>query len=109
MVRCKGQTIIKVVDSVGAQTPFDAIFRIEGDSVTMIEGDFFRFAKDYLASTELTRPGRPGYKSDRGNLFFFLDSGRFQIFRLDHIVDVGLKTESTTGDCTKFDSSGVFK
>ena len=73
IVQCNGQTVIKVDNAIGAQTPFFAVFKIEGDTVTMTEGDRLRFATRYESNAELTRPGRPGYKSDNGNLFFFLD------------------------------------
>jgi hypothetical protein len=75
----------------------------------MTEGDSFRFATSYRADAELNRPGRPGYKSNNGNLFFFLDSGRFQIFKIDFVSGVGLKTETTDGECKRFERSDVFK
>lgn len=108
-VQCEGNTIIKVGDRIGAQTPFSAIFKIEDDTVTMTEGDFFRFSTVYRANSELTRPGRPGYGSSNGNLFFFLDSGRFQIFKMDIAPGAGLRTETTDGQCKKFEPSNVFK
>lgn len=109
IVQCNGHTVIKVDDRIGAQTPFFAVFKIEGDTVTMTEGDIFRFSKNYQANSELTRSGRPGYKSSNGNLFFFLDSGRFEIIKMDYVSGVGLKTESTAGECKKFEQSDVFK
>ena len=109
IVQCNGHTVIKVDDRIGAQTPFFAVFKIEGDIVTMAQGDSFRFATRYESNAELTRPGRPGYKSSNGNLFFFLDSGRFQIFKMDFVSGVGLKTETTDGECKKFERSDVFK
>ena len=108
VVQCTGHTVITVDSRIGAQTPFFAAFKIEGDTVTMTEGDSFRFASHYQANTELTRPGRPGYQSNKGNLFFFLDSGRFQIFKMDFVSGVGLKTETTDGECKKFERSDVF-
>ena len=55
-----GHTVIKVDSRIGAQTPFFAVFRIEGNTVTMTEGDTFRFVMHYQANAEPTRPGRPG-------------------------------------------------
>lgn len=109
LVQCEGHTVIKVDDRIGAQTPFSAVFKIEDDTVTMTEGDFFRFSKSYRASAELTRPGRPGYGSSNGNLFLFLDSGRFEIFKMDFVPRAGLRTETTGGQCKKFEPSNVFK
>jgi len=109
IVQCQGHSIIKVDNRIGAQTPFHAVFKIEGDTVTMTEGDSFRFATNYRSDSELTRPGRPGYKSNNGNLFFSLDSGRFEIFKMDFVSGVGLRSESTTGECKKFERSDVFK
>ena len=63
LVRCQGQTVIKVDDRFGTQTKFDAVFKIDADSVVMTEGDFFRFAQSYKADLEITRPGRPGFHS----------------------------------------------
>lgn len=108
LVQCQGHTIIKVGDRIGAKTPFHAVFQIEGGGVTMTEGDFSRFSTNYRADSEINRPGRPGYKSNNGNLFFFLDSERFEIFKMDVVSGVGLTSESTTGTCKKFDPNDVF-
>lgn len=109
IVQCNGHTVIKYDDRIGAQTPFFAVFKIESDTVTMTEGDTLRFATYYQASSELTRPGRPGYRSNKGNLFFSLDSGRFEIYKFPIVSGVFLTIESTTGECKKFERSDVFK
>ena len=109
LVRCQGQTVIKVDDIIGPQTKFDAVFRIDGDSVVMTEGDFFRFAQSYKADLDITRPGRPGFRSENGNLFLFIESGRFQIFKMNYVSGVGLKSESTEGDCKRLEKIDAFK
>jgi len=109
MVECDGNTLIKVDDRIGAQTQFHAIFSIEGDTVTMVEGDSTRFSNSYKASEELTKPGRPGYGSANGNLFFFKTSGRFEIFKMEVTSSGGLKSETTEGQCKSFTPSDVFK
>lgn len=108
MVECDGNTLIKVDDRVGAQTPFHAIFKISGDTVTMTEGDTMSFSKNYTASAEITKEGRPGYKSENGNLFFYKDSGRFEILKIG-MVSSGLKTVTTSGQCKKYTPSDAFK
>jgi len=107
-VECEGSTVIEVDSRIGAQTPFRAVFSIEGDVVKMIEGDTLRFSKNYMANKELTKADRPGYKSENGNLFFYKTSGRFEIFKIQ-VVSSGLKTEKTSGQCKPFSPSNVFQ
>ncbi|MCP3685875.1 MAG: hypothetical protein GY695_04335 [Aestuariibacter sp.] len=107
MVECDGNTLIKVNDRIGAQTPFHAMFKISGNTVTMTEGDFMRFSKDYTANAELSIEGRSGYTSENGNLFFYKESGRFEIAKIG-VVSSGLKTEETSGQCKKFTPSDAF-
>lgn len=107
-VECEGNTIIDVDGRIGTQTPFRAVFSIEGDVVSMIEGDTFRFSKTYTANKEITKADRPGYHSENGNLFFYKTSGRFEIFKMQ-VVSSGLKTEKTAGQCKPFTTSNVFQ
>jgi hypothetical protein len=109
-VECTGNTIIQVGDRIGTQTPFSAIFRIEGDVVTMVEGDAIRFSKSYKASQNFTKqePDTLGYASEKGNLFFFKTSGRFEIIKVG-VVYAGLKIEKTSGQCKLFSPSNIFK
>lgn len=109
-VECTGHTIIQVGDRIGTQTPFSAIFKIEGDDVTMVEGDTIRFSKNYRASQNFTKqsPDSLGYASEKGNLFFFKTSGRFEIIKVGVVYD-GLKTEITSGQCKLFTPSNIFK
>ncbi|MEL0638790.1 hypothetical protein V6259_18830 [Marinomonas sp. TI.3.20] len=107
-VECEGSTVIEVDGHIGAQTPFRAVFSIEGDVVNMVEGDVSRFSKSYKANEEITKPDRPGYHSENGNLFFYKTSGRFEIFKLK-VVSSGLKTEKTSGQCKKFTPSNAFQ
>lgn len=107
-VECTGNTLIEVDNRIGAQTPFRAIFSIEGDVVNMIEGDFMRFSKSYKAHHEITKPDRPGYNSKNGNLFFYKASGRFEIVKMQ-VTSSGLKIEKTSGDCKPFTPSNVFQ
>lgn len=107
-VECEGNTLIKVGDRIGAQTPFRAIFSIEEDVVNMVEGDSTHFSKSYAANEEITKPERPGYHSDNGNLFFYKASGRFEIVKIA-VTQSGLKTETTSGQCKAFTPSNVFQ
>ena len=106
-VECSGNTVITVGNAIGAQTPFDAVFQIKGDSVEMIEGDNQRFSSEYKLNEELTRPERNGYGSENGNLFFFKKSGRFQILKI-RIVNAEIKSETTDGNCKAFTKKDVF-
>jgi hypothetical protein len=108
LVECTGNTVIEVNNRIGAQTPFHAIFKVQGETVTMVEGDSMRFSKTYAAHSELMEPDRPGYHSDNENLFFYKTSGRFEILKIA-VVSSGLKTETTTGACKSFKPSKVFK
>ena len=107
-IECEGNTLIKVGDRTGAQTPFRAIFSIEGDVVNMVEGDSTRFSKSYTANEEITKPERPGYHSDNGNLFFYKASGRFEIIKIA-VTKFGLKAETTSGQCKPFTPNNVFQ
>lgn len=108
-VACDGHTVIDVDGRIGAQTPFSAIFSIQNDEVTLIEGDSLNFSKKYIAHEELmSKEGRLGYASEKGNLFFFKTSGRFEIFKMS-VMKSGLKTVKTTGQCKPFSASSVFQ
>lgn len=106
-VECSGNTVITVGNSIGAQTPFYAVFQIKGDTVEMIEGDDQRFSSEYKLNEELTIPERNGYGSENGNLFFFKKSGRFQILKIK-VIDAGIKSETTDGSCKAFKKKDVF-
>ena len=109
LVECSGNTNITVSGRTGARTPFHGVFKIEGETVTMIEGDVTRFPRSYTEHPELTKPDRPGYQApDRdGNLFFYNESGRFIIVRFGP-TKVGKKAETTEGVCKPFVKSKVF-
>lgn len=108
-VQCSGNTTIKLNQRIGAQTPFNAVFSIEGDTVRMIEGDTLRFAKEYARSAELEskNASRQAFTSESGNLFFYRESGRFELIRVE-VVDGALKMEQTDGACEKFVAKNVF-
>jgi hypothetical protein len=109
MVECEGTTVITVDSRIGAQAPFHAVFDIDGDTVKMLPGetDTTVFAETYTLHPELQRPDRPGYHSEKGNLFFYKQTGRFEIFKMD-VVSSGIKKVTTTGQCKPFTPSSVF-
>ena len=53
LVECSGNTNITVSGRTGARTPFHGVFKIEGETVTMIEGDVTRFPRSYTAILSL--------------------------------------------------------
>lgn len=107
-VECEGSTVTEANGHISAPTSFHAVFSIEGDVVNMVEGDASHFSKSYKASEEITKPGRPGYLSDNGNLFFYKTSGRFMIFKFK-VLRSGLQTENTSGQCKKLTPGSVFE
>jgi hypothetical protein len=106
LVECSGNTTTTVSNRTGAQAPFRGVFKIEGATVTMVEGDTIRFSRSYLAHPELATPERPGYKSDNGNFFFYKDTGFFLISKLG-ISALGMNQEVTAGVCKPFVNSKV--
>ena len=106
LVACSGHTTVTVRNGTGAQTPFRGVFKIEGATVTMIEGDTNRFSTSYVAHPELAKPERPGYKSDKGNFFFYKDTGFFLISKLG-LTGLGVGQEITAGVCKPFVKSKV--
>jgi hypothetical protein len=105
LVECSGNTTVTVRSS-GAQTPFRGVFKIEGATVTMVEGDTVRFSTSYVAHPELAKPERAGYKSDKGNFFFYKDTGFFLISKLG-LTGLGVGQEITAGVCKPFVKSKV--
>ena len=105
LVECSGSTTI-TVRGTGAQAPFRGVFKIEGATVTMVEGDTDRFSTSYVAHPELAKPERPGYKSANGNFFFYKDTGFFLITKLG-LTGLGEGQEITAGVCKPFVKSKV--
>jgi hypothetical protein len=105
LVECSGNTTV-TVRGTGAQIPFRGVFKIEGATVTMVEGDTDRFSTSYVAHPELAKPERPGYKSDKGNFFFYKDTGFFLITKLG-LTGLGVGQEITAGVCKPFVKSKV--
>lgn len=106
---CEGTTIIDVNGYIGAQTPFDSVFSLNGDEVTMVEGDDMRFAKSYTRSAELESKdaSRQAFTSERGNLFLYRESDRFEIFWVS-VVDGRIRIERTEGRCKAFVRQRLF-
>jgi hypothetical protein len=107
LVECSGNTTITVGNRAGAQTPFRGVFKIEEATVTMVEGDTARFSTSYVTHPELAKPARPGYRSDKGNFFFYKDTGFFLISKLG-VTGLGVGQEVTAGVCKPFVNSKVF-
>ncbi|MFP5422646.1 MAG: hypothetical protein ACLGID_14415 [Gammaproteobacteria bacterium] len=108
-VSCEGTTVITAGGMIGAQAPYHAIFEINGDTITMIEKDDVIDAKTYVKSAEISLPDRPGYASPKGNLFLYLNSGTFWIFRSSiEPYPIGTKTVETKGTCQPYTKSSVF-
>lgn len=109
VVECSGDTTIEVPPIIGAQTPFWGIFSIKGNVVEMVEGDNINFSQRYTYASELSLQDRPGFGSKKGNIFFFVNSGRFKIFKMDLTKRGNIRTETTTGNCVPYVSNAVFK
>jgi len=108
-VSCKGNTSVTVGSSVRNNTPYKAIFKIEGSVVSLIQGDALLDAKTYHLDESISLPNRPGYTSDKGNLFFYTDSGDFKILRMRPLRHApGMEVVESNGSCEKFKKSNVF-
>ncbi|XEG74010.1 hypothetical protein QA447_07205 [Pseudomonas sp. abacavir_1] len=108
-VSCEGTTVITAGNIIGAQTPYHSIFEINGDVITMIEKDDVLDAKTYVKDQSISFPDRPGYASPKGNLFLYVNSGSFWIFRSSiEPYPIGTKTVETKGKCQPYQKSNVF-
>ncbi|MBM1195538.1 hypothetical protein [Pseudomonas weihenstephanensis] len=110
IVQCDGYTVVKNGEVVGGQVDFSGVFNVSQEVVSMVQGDTLRFAKSYKLNSELTRPERAGYVSNKGNLFLHLNTGKLEIIstRFED-YPVGTVIEHTIATCKPYIENSVFK
>jgi hypothetical protein len=110
VIQCSGQTTVTVNHRQIAQSsPFSAVFVWDGDVVTVRGFNQPGFADSYKAWGNEPLEGRKSFGSDRGNLFFFIDSGRFEIFLSEILPELAMRERVTNGTCEPYRQSDVFK
>lgn len=111
---CEGNTHININGRVTQESPFQGVFQVAGDTITMTVGDTMRFSETYKASAEITNDKMYGFTAndkDKGDLVLYKDSGYFRIFNFVNNSTksgISMKFEVTIGKCQKLVPSDVF-